>query len=146
MCRVLICDKLGTPGLELLRQAGIELDERQGLTAAKELAMLPRGARVINCARGGIINELDLAEALTSRHLAGAALDVFVEEPLPANHPLLNVPNVVLTPHLGASTVEAQEAVCFEAARSMIDFLTRGVVGSAVNRDSITQPNLLAAV
>src|SRR5262249_34858903 len=81
-------------------------DETRDLLGAPALALMKRGSRVINCARGGIINEEALAEALRSGHLAGAALDVFVKEPLPPEHPFLKLPNVVLTPHLGASTVE----------------------------------------
>src|SRR5262249_22705414 len=72
-------------------------DTTRNLIGAKEIALLPRGARVINCARGGIINEDALGEALKSGHLAGAALDVFVQEPAPADHPLLKLPNVVVT-------------------------------------------------
>src|SRR5262249_57370836 len=83
-------------------------DETRDLLGAAQLQRLPKGARVINCARGGIINEAALAEALKSGHLAGAALDVFVEEPPSADHPLLKLPNILLTPHLGASTIEAQ--------------------------------------
>ncbi len=112
-------------------------DATRDLIGARELALLPRGARVINCARGGIINEQALVDALRSGHLAGAALDVFVEEPPPADHPLLKLPNVVLTPHLGASTLEAQEQVAREAAQLLIDFLTRGVVGFAVNMAAV---------
>jgi D-3-phosphoglycerate dehydrogenase len=117
-------------------------DETRGLIGARELALLPRGARVLNCARGGIIDETALAEALTSGHLAGAALDVFVQEPPPADHPLLKLPNVVVTPHLGASTVEAQLSVAKEAAQLLIDFLTRGVVGFAVNMTAIDRSEL----
>ncbi len=116
--------------------------ETRELIGAAELGMLRRGARVLNCARGGIIHEGALAEALTSGHLAGAALDVFVQEPLPADHPLLKLPNVVLTPHLGASTVEAQTAVATEAAQLLIDFLTRGVIGFAVNVAAIDRTEL----
>src|SRR5579872_1285943 len=108
-------------------------DETRDLIGAKEIAQMRKGARVLNCARGGIINEEALAEALRSGHLAGAALDVFVQEPPPADHPLLKLPNVVVTPHLGASTTEAQLSVATEAAQLMIDFLTRGIVLSAVN-------------
>jgi D-3-phosphoglycerate dehydrogenase len=107
------------------------------LIGVGELALLPKGARVINCARGGIINEQALAEALRTGHLAGAALDVFVEEPPPPDHPLLKLSNVVITPHLGASTLEAQEQVAREAAQLLIDFLTRGVVGFAVNMAAV---------
>jgi len=107
--------------------------ETTSLIGAKELAAMKKGARVINCARGGIVNEEALAAALTSGHIAGAALDVFVQEPAPADHPLLKAPNVVVTPHLGASTVEAQESVALEAAQLLIDYLTKGVIGFAVN-------------
>src|SRR5207237_3241027 len=98
--------------------------------------------RVLNCARGGIINEDALVEALRSGHLAGAALDVFVQEPPPHDHPLLQMPNVVLTPHLGASTVEAQESVALEAAQLLIDFLTKGLIGFAVNMAPIDRTEM----
>jgi len=117
-------------------------NETRDLIGARELALLRNGARVINCARGGIINEQALVEALTSKHLAGAALDVFAQEPPPADHPLLKLPNVVLTPHLGASTVEAQVSVATEAAQLLIDYLTRGVVGFAVNMPAIDRTEM----
>jgi D-3-phosphoglycerate dehydrogenase len=107
--------------------------ETTNLIGASELALLKKGARVINCARGGIINEEALVEALKSGHLAGAALDVFVQEPPPADHPLLKLASVVVTPHLGASTTEAQESVALEAAQLLTDYLTRGAIQSAVN-------------
>lgn len=116
--------------------------ETTNLIGAGELALMKKGARIINCARGGIINEEALVEALKSGHLAGAALDVFVQEPPPADHPLLKLPNVVLTPHLGASTVEAQEAVGLEAAQLLIDYLTKGVIGYAVNMAPIDRAEL----
>lgn len=117
-------------------------DETRDMIGAAQLAKMKKGARVINCARGGIINEAALAEALKSGHLAGAALDVFVEEPPPADHPLLKLPNVVVTPHLGASTVEAQASVAREAAQLLVDFLTRGVIGFAVNMAAVDRTEL----
>jgi D-3-phosphoglycerate dehydrogenase len=116
--------------------------ETTNLIGAKELGMMKRGARVINCARGGIINEDALLDALKSGHLAGAALDVFVEEPPPAGHPLLMLPNVVVTPHIGASTTEAQESVALEAAQLLIDYLTKGIVTFAVNMASVDRTEL----
>lgn len=117
-------------------------DETRDLLDARRLALLPKGARVINCARGGIINEEALTEALRSGHLAGAALDVFVQEPPPADHPLLQMSNVVLTPHLGASTVEAQLSVATEAAQLIIDYLVKGVIGFAVNMAAVDKAEL----
>lgn len=117
-------------------------EETRDLLGARQLALLKRGARLINCARGGIVNEAALVAALTSGHLAGAALDVFAQEPLPADSPLLHLPNVVLTPHLGASTVEAQESVAREAAQLLIDFLTRGTVQFAVNMAAVDRTEL----
>ncbi|HEV3235623.1 MAG TPA: phosphoglycerate dehydrogenase, partial [Gemmataceae bacterium] len=117
-------------------------DETRNLLSTKELALLPKGARVLNCARGGIINEEALAEAVRSGHLAGAALDVFVQEPPPADHPLLKLPNVVVTPHLGASTVEAQVSVAREAAQLIIDYLQRGIVQFAVNMAAVDRTEL----
>ncbi len=117
-------------------------DETRDLIDAARLAQLPKGARVLNCARGGIVNEAALAEALRSGHLAGAALDVFVEEPPPADHALLKLPNVVVTLHLGASTVEAQLTVAKEAAQLLIDYLTRGAVGFAVNMAPVDRAEL----
>jgi D-3-phosphoglycerate dehydrogenase len=116
--------------------------ETTNLVGAKELAQMKKGARVINCARGGIINEEALVDALKSGHLAGAALDVFVKEPIQSDHPLLKLTNVVLTPHLGASTIEAQEAVGLEAAQLLIDFLTKGSIGFAVNMAPVDRADL----
>src|SRR5262249_14942777 len=116
--------------------------ETQGLIGARELALLKKGARIINCARGGIIHEDALAESLRSGHIAGAALDVFVQEPPPGDHPLLKRRNVVVTPPLGASTVEAQESVALEAAQLLIDFLTKGIIQFAVNMAAVDRTEL----
>jgi D-3-phosphoglycerate dehydrogenase / 2-oxoglutarate reductase len=117
-------------------------DETRHLLDARRLGLLKKGARVLNCARGGIIEEAALAEALKSGHLAGAALDVFVDEPPPADHPLLKLPTLIATPHLGASTMEAQVSVAQEAAQLMIDFLTKGIVQFAVNMAAVDRTEL----
>jgi D-3-phosphoglycerate dehydrogenase len=88
---------------------------------------------VINCARGGIIDEAALAEAIRSGRVAGAALDVFEKEPPPRDHPLLGLPQVISTPHLGASTHEAQTAVSVDAARALLDYLQRDEIRGACN-------------
>lgn len=116
--------------------------ETKDLIGAPQIAAMKKGARILNCARGGIVNEAALIEGLKSGQVAGAGLDVFVEEPPPADHPLLKIPNVVLTPHLGASTTEAQETVALEAAQLLIDFLTKGVVGYAVNMAAVDRAEL----
>ena len=116
--------------------------ETTNLVGAREFALMKKGARVINCARGGIYNEEALVAALKSGHLAGAALDVFTTEPVPADNPILKAPNIVLTPHLGASTVEAQEAVGLEAAQLLIDFLIKGAIGYAVNMAPIDRSEM----
>lgn len=116
-------------------------DETRGMVGARELAMLPRGARVINCARGGIIDEKALLAALESKHLAGAALDVFDNEPV-TDSPLFRLPQVVVTPHLGASTAEAQLNVAIEAAQLITDFFANGNVRFAVNMASIDRAEL----
>jgi D-3-phosphoglycerate dehydrogenase / 2-oxoglutarate reductase len=116
-------------------------DETRDLIDTRRLALMKRGARLLNCARGGIINETALAEAIASGHIAGAALDVFVQEP-PVDHPLLKLANVVVTPHLGASTTEAQESVAREAAQLLGDFLLRGMVQFAVNMAAVDRTEL----
>jgi D-3-phosphoglycerate dehydrogenase len=118
------------------------LPDTKDFIGVRELALLPRCARLLNVARGGIVNEKALADALASGHIAGAGLDVFEQEPTPPDNPLLKAPNVVLTPHLGASTVEAQEAVAVEAAHLLVDFLTRGVIQCAVNMAAVNRAEM----
>ncbi len=117
-------------------------DETRSLIGARELERTKKGCRVLNVARGGIIDEEALIDALRSGQLAGAGLDVFSSEPLPADHPLRQAPHVVLTPHLGASTYEAQETVAREAAQLLIDFLLRGSVQFAVNMAAVDRAEL----
>src|SRR2546428_799262 len=107
--------------------------DTQHLLGEAELARLKPGARLINCARGGLVDEMALARAIQAGHIAGAALDVFEQEPPPADHPLLQLEQVILTPHLGAATDEAQTAVALAIADQVADALLRGVVVNAVN-------------
>jgi len=111
--------------------------QTKNILSAENIAKTKKGVRIINCARGGLVNETALRAALDSGQVAGAAFDVFVEEPATAN-PLFGHPNVVATPHLGASTNEAQENVALQVAEQMSDYLTRGAISNAVNFPSIT--------
>ncbi|WP_129792281.1 phosphoglycerate dehydrogenase [Sphingosinicella sp. CPCC 101087] len=112
-------------------------DQTRNILSRENLAKTKPGVRIINCARGGLIDEAALKEALESGHVAGAALDVFVEEPAKAN-PLFGVPGLVATPHLGASTTEAQVNVAIQVAEQMADFLMRGGVTNALNMPSLS--------
>jgi D-3-phosphoglycerate dehydrogenase / 2-oxoglutarate reductase len=112
-------------------------DRTRGIIDEKALARMKPGVRVINCARGGLVVEAALAEALRSGHVAGAALDVFETEPA-VDNPLFAFENVICTPHLGASTAEAQENVALQIAEQMADYLTTGAVINALNMPSIT--------
>jgi D-3-phosphoglycerate dehydrogenase len=100
------------------------------------------GVRIINCARGGLIDENALAQALQDRHVAAAALDVFEIEPLPNDSPLRAAPNLILTPHLGASTAEAQESVGIEIAQSVRAALLDGTIRNAVNMPNLDAKTL----
>jgi len=108
-------------------------NETRGIVGRDALAKMKKGARVINCARGGLIDEQALYEAIKAGIVAGAALDVFEQEPPPADHPLLSLDQVIVTPHLGASTTEAQEGVAFTVAEQVRDFLLTGALRGAVN-------------
>jgi D-3-phosphoglycerate dehydrogenase len=112
-------------------------DKTRNIVNAETLAQIKKGLRLINCARGELVDETALAAALKSGHVAGAALDVFREEP--ATHSVLfDLPNVVCTPHLGASTMEAQENVALQVAEQMSDYLLRGAISNAINFPSIS--------
>jgi D-3-phosphoglycerate dehydrogenase len=112
-------------------------NDTRGLIDRDVLSKMKHGARIINCARGGLIDEDALCEAIKSGSIAGAAIDVFSQEPPPADHPLLRLEEVIVTPHLGASTTEAQEGVAFTVAEQMRDFLLTGALRGAVNVPSV---------
>ena len=112
-------------------------DSTREMLNREAFAKMRRGVRIINCARGGLIVEADLKAALESGQVAGAALDVFPVEPATA-HPLFGVPGIVATPHLGASTLEAQENVALQVAEQMSDFLITGAVTNALNMASVS--------
>jgi len=112
-------------------------DKTKGILNADAFAKMKKGVRIVNCARGGLIVEADLVEALKSGKVAGAAVDVFEVEPATEN-PLFGMENVVATPHLGASTSEAQENVALQVAEQMSDYLIKGAVSNAINMPSIT--------
>lgn len=112
-------------------------DATSGLIGADQLARLRQGAYVVNAARGGVLDEDALCRALEDGRLGGAALDVFADEPLPPDHPLRSAPNVVLTPHLGAATAEAQQNVALEISEAVRDTLLNGDLSRAVNAPAI---------
>lgn len=134
--RVTRCDSLA----EMLPQCDVVTvhtpltDETRGIIDAKALALLPDGARVINCARGGIVDEAALLAALRSGHIAGAALDVFIGEPIrDPDHPLISHPNVVATPHLGSATHEAEVKVALGTAQEVLAALAGQPITTAIN-------------
>ena len=112
-------------------------DQTRNILSADNLAKTKKGVRIINCARGGLIDEAALKAGLDSGHIGGAALDVFVSEPA-KDSPLFGTPNFVSTPHLGASTTEAQVNVAIQVAEQMADFLVSGGVTNALNMPSLT--------
>ena len=112
-------------------------DQTRGILSREALARTKEGVRIVNCARGGLIDEAALKEGLEGGHIAGAALDVFVEEPAKEN-PLFGTPNLICTPHLGASTNEAQVNVAIQIAEQMSDFLLLGGISNAVNMPSLS--------
>jgi len=112
-------------------------DKTRNIISAGAIKNMKKGVRIINCARGGLVDEAALYEALKSGQVAGAAFDVFVTEPATEN-PLFHLPNVVCTPHLGAATSEAQENVALQIAEQMSDYLLRGAITNAINFPSIS--------
>ena len=109
------------------------LDATKNLFDAERISTMKSTARIINVARGGIINESDLANALNNDIISGAAIDVFESEPLESSNPLINSKNILLTPHLGASTHEASEGVSFGICRQIKDFLLEDKLANPIN-------------
>ena len=137
-----IAQELAVPLLELdevyaqadfLTLHALISDETRGMINAGSIARMKAGVRIINAARGALINDADLADALQSGDVAGAALDVYVQEPPAPDNPLPGLPNVIHTPHLAASTADAQVTVAVEAAQLIIDFLLEGKAANTCN-------------
>ncbi len=116
--------------------------ETRSLIDVRAIAKMKPGVMVVNCARGGIVNEADLCEALKTKKVAAAAFDVFDQEPVKPDHPLLTLDNFICTPHIGASTTEAQENVAIGIAEQIVDYFTKGIARGAVNVPSVP-PELL---
>ncbi len=112
-------------------------EKTANILSRENLAKTKKGVRIVNCARGGLVDEQALADLIKDGHIAGAAFDVFKEEPATEN-PLFNLPNVVVTPHLGAATTEAQENVALQVAEQMSDYLMTGAVTNALNMPSVS--------
>ncbi|MFN2569381.1 MAG: phosphoglycerate dehydrogenase [Candidatus Dormibacteria bacterium] len=117
-------------------------DVTRGSIGADQLSRMKRGAHLINVARGGIVDEAALAESIRSGHLRGAGIDVFAEEPIDPGNPLIGLPGSVLTPHLGASTQEAQVNVALDVADQIVEFLAGGSPRSAVNAPTVLPEEL----
>lgn len=117
-------------------------DETRGMVGREAIAKMKPGVRLLNCARGGIIDEAALAEGIASGKIAGAALDVYEQEPPSADFPLRKFPQVIMTPHLGASTSEAQESVGIEIAEAFRNYLGKGEIQNAVNVPNVDAKTL----
>jgi D-3-phosphoglycerate dehydrogenase len=113
--------------------------QTKGIVNDEAIAKMKKGVLLVNCARGGIYDEAALVRGLESGKLGGVALDVFVEEPVSPDHPLLKMDNCIVTPHLGASTEEAQERVALEVVDQVIDYLLHGTIANAVNSPNVTR-------
>jgi D-3-phosphoglycerate dehydrogenase / 2-oxoglutarate reductase len=118
------------------------VEATRNIISKSAIEKMKKGSYLINAARGGLVDELAVAEALKSGKLAGAAFDVFVEEPPPKDHPFFALENVILTPHLGASTDEAQVNVSIAVAEQIVDYLLNGVVRNAVNAPNIAKEHV----
>ncbi len=114
-------------------------EQTRNLLGKEQLQKMKKGAFLINCSRGGVVDELALHAVLSSGHLGGAAFDVFASEPVAADHPLLRLDNFICTPHLGASTEEAQRNVAIALAEQLVDYLCNGNIRNAVNVPSVSR-------
>ena len=112
-------------------------EQTKNILSRANLMKTKKGVRIVNCARGGLVDELAVRDLLVSGHIAGAGFDVFVEEPAKTNV-LFGAPNLVCTPHLGASTVEAQENVALQVAEQMADYLLTGAVTNSLNMPNVS--------
>ena len=112
--------------------------ETTGMLSREAFAKMKTGVRIINCARGELVDEAALREAIESGKVAGAGLDVFAQEPPPPGDPLLALDNLIATPHIGGSTEEAQEIVGQRIVEQLIEYLQQGVVINAVNMPALT--------
>ncbi|NIO17019.1 MAG: phosphoglycerate dehydrogenase, partial [Deltaproteobacteria bacterium] len=112
--------------------------ETKNIINAENISKMKDGVYIINCARGGIVNEAELAEAVNSGKVAGAAIDVFPQEPPPPDSQVLGNERIICTPHLGASTIEAQEKVALQIAEQIVDYLKRSTIRNSVNFPSIS--------
>lgn len=119
-------------------------DETRGILGREAFAKMKKGVRLVNCARGGLVDEKALLEAIENGTIAAAAMDVFAQEPLPADSPLLGNDKIITTPHLGASTTEAQEGVALTVAEQMRDYLSTGTLRGAVNAPSMAAAEIAA--
>src|SRR5258708_7747583 len=113
-------------------------EQTRNMVSAATLAQMKPGALLVNCARGGLVDERAVADALRSKHLGGAALDVFEIEPPAADHPLFSCENFIATPHLGGSTEDAQQNVAVIVCEAMVEYLTTGTVRNAVNMPNVS--------
>src|SRR6185503_1036326 len=113
-------------------------EQTKNMVSAPQMKAMKPGALLINCARGGLVDEKALAEALKAKKLGGAALDVFETEPPAADHPLFSCENFIATPHLGGSTEDAQQNVAVIVCESMVEYLTTGTIRNAVNVPSVS--------
>ncbi len=109
------------------------MENTRHLVGRQQLSLMRKGSYLVNCARGGIVDEAALADALRDGTLAGAAMDVFATEPVPKDHPLLSLENFLCTPHLGASTEEGQLACASQLAEQLVEYARTGHLRHALN-------------